>query len=68
MKAFTSSFCNYRTMDAHAYGEVPPFLQEKVLKNDAKNNLICERKRKLWIRLEYDPQNAQTVNQMVPKL
>ena len=55
-------------MDAHAHGEVPPFLQEEVLKNDAKNNLICERKRKLWIRLEYDPQNAQTVNQMVPKL
>ena len=29
-------------MDAHAYWTVPLFLQEKVLKNDGKNTLICE--------------------------
>ena len=35
-------FCNYRNVDAHAYETVLPFSREKVLENDAKNNLICE--------------------------
>ena len=42
LTAFTSSFCNYHTVDALAYETVPPFSREKVLNNDAKNNLICE--------------------------
>ena len=29
-------------MDPHAYDMVPPLSREKVLKNDAKNKLICE--------------------------
>ena len=29
-------------MDPHAYDMVPPLSQEKVLKNGAKNKLICE--------------------------
>ena len=29
-------------MDAHTYDMVPPLWREKVLKNDAKNKLICE--------------------------
>ena len=37
-----SCFCNYRIMDAYAYDTVPPLSREKVLKNDAKNKLICE--------------------------
>ena len=30
-------------MDANAYETVFPFSREKVLKNDARNNLICEK-------------------------
>lgn len=29
-------------MEPHAYDMVPPLSREKVLKNDAKNNLVCE--------------------------
>ena len=29
-------------MDPHAYDMVPPLSREKVLKNGAKNKLICE--------------------------
>ena len=33
---FTSSFCNYLTIDAHAIVKVLPFSPEKVLKNNDK--------------------------------
>lgn len=38
--AFTSSICNDHTINAYAYGTVLPFSWGKVLKNDAKNNLM----------------------------
>ena len=38
-------------MDEHAYDMVPPLSREKVLKNDAKNKLICETPlhRAIWL-------------------
>ena len=38
-------------MDAHAYDMVPPLWREKVLKNDAKNKLMCETlsHRAIWL-------------------